>query len=93
MPRAGVGDDDGGAVGQAISDPNIPVKVIGLPLEPVAVRAEHSDVYPLPVGLEEPAVLAAQDPVVLFGEDDQRAGTFMRCSALQSWIALFIGTR
>jgi hypothetical protein len=34
-----------------ISDPNIPVKVIGLPLEPVAVRLEYSDVYPLPVGL------------------------------------------
>ena len=34
-----------------ISDPNIPVKVIGLPLEPVTVRLEYSDVYPLPVGL------------------------------------------
>ena len=33
------------------SDPNLPVKVVGLPLDPVAVRLEYSDVYPLPVGL------------------------------------------
>ena len=34
-----------------VSDANIPVRVIGLPQEPVAVRLEYTDTYPLPVGL------------------------------------------
>lgn len=34
-----------------VSDSNIPVKITGLPTEPVAVRLEYTDAYPLPVGL------------------------------------------
>jgi hypothetical protein len=34
-----------------VSDPNIPVRVVGLPIDPVTVRLEYTDTYPLPVGL------------------------------------------
>ena len=36
---------------QGRSDPNLPVRVISGPIDPMTVRLEYSDVYPLPVGL------------------------------------------
>jgi hypothetical protein len=46
-----------------VSDPNIPVKVMSLPMDPVAVRLEYTDAYPLPVGLTSTKRTGEWEPI------------------------------